>query len=51
MYEHHFSNEKAREILLTGAKQRNSKEKNKEKSSEWFKDNSRGRGNGFGRGD
>ena len=51
VYEHHFSNEKAREILLTGAKQRNSKEKNKEKSSEWFKDNSRGRGNGFGRGD
>ena len=51
VYEHHFSNEKAREILLTGAKQRNSKEKNKEKSSEWFKDNSRGRGNGFGMGD
>ncbi len=51
VYEHHFSNEKAREILLTGAKQRNSKEKNKEKSSEWFKDNFRGRGNGFGRGD
>ena len=51
VYEHLFSNEKAREILLTGAKQRNSKEKNKEKSSEWFKDNSRGRGNGFGRGD
>lgn len=51
VYEHHFSNEKAREILLTGAKQRNSKEKNKEKSSEWFKGNSRGRGNGFGMGD
>ena len=51
VYEHHFSNEKAREILLTGTKQRNSKEKNKEKSSEWFKDNSRGRGNGFGMGD
>ncbi|MCI6691015.1 MAG: plasmid recombination protein [Clostridium sp.] len=51
VYEHHFSNEKARDILLTGAKQRNSKEKNKEKSSEWFKGNSRGRGNGFGMGD
>lgn len=51
VYEHHFSNEKAREILLTGAKQRNSKEKTNEKSSEWFKSNSRGRGKGFEMGD
>ena len=45
VYEHHFSNEKAREILLTGAK-KNYEEKITEKTeSEWDKDN------GFGWGD
>lgn len=49
VYEHHFSNEKAREILLTGAK-KNYEEKITEKTeSEW--DKKLEKDNGFGWGD